>query len=143
MTLTEKSKGHYVSDKFYVGNDNKNGKFMIKETQNPPGYTGTFVKEFTVNDKKETYKYVAYNYKKVNIYIPKISRRKQTPLPGATFRVAQYYSPNRTYAAYSASERSDKGIMQYVTSGPHKDYYGITGLLVTPVDDGTTGNYER
>jgi uncharacterized repeat protein (TIGR02543 family) len=109
--VLDESKGIYTTGMLYADSDNVNGKFMIEETRNPSGYTGSFKKTFTLTDTGASFTYDAVNTPTpYTIRVQKYDNDDENLLlTDAAFQIAEYDLSTRSY-------RSASTIMKYNSS---------------------------
>lgn len=124
------------------------GKFQIKETQNPKGFTGTFMKEFTLTKlgQTELFEFTAANtILPKRVEITKVDSVTRESLPDAEFtlyewnRIRQDYESVGQLLSYdAASERyfSKELTITELNTGKFK-------VTETKVPDGYTGIFEK
>lgn len=146
----------YVSKELEI-TDNNEGKFLVEETKNPAGYTGNWIKFFTLSDNSETELHQTFEAKNKPIY-PKgtISVVKKDAVTGevitsgdAVFQVDEYSKKYNSYVMDSGSTKKllhwDADQSKYVSDELELTYDNEGKFRVREVEnpEGYTGSWSQ
>lgn len=149
--LTYDSKtGQYVSGALSYSKTNL-GKFQVKETKNPDGYTGSFTKTFSIAGlaagAKQTYSYQASNAKVTlpQVEIRKVDEDTLEALTGAEFTLYEWSLAAGDYLASGKSFRYDSQEEKYILEDLEEtdDNEGCFKIVETKNPSGYIGDWEQ
>lgn len=127
------------------------GKFRVKETSNPDGYTGTFKKDFSIANlqpgETKQFSYRATNKRSEypHIEIRKVDKKTLEFLCGAEFTVYPWNSRNETYANTGTKLTFDEENEKYVSGDliANSTNQGRFKVVETKNPEGYTGTWDR
>lgn len=138
----------YTSDVFYYSEDNQ-GKFRVKETKAPAGYTGTWQKDIRLTEpgtnKKFSFEVLNYQTNKRKIEIVKTDADKGDILENAEFTLYEYSAALKGYKTEGVLLKYDRENQLYTSEELLKtaDNKGRFRVVETKNPPGYEGTWEK
>lgn len=138
----------YESEKFYYSEDNQ-GKFRVRETKPPKGYTGNWQKDITLTEpgthRKFSFKVLNYQSNKRKIEIRKTDAATGKVLENAEFKLYEYSASQKKYKTSGEILQYNEDSQCYISRELLKtiDNEGKFRVVETRNPSGYTGNWEK
>lgn len=138
----------YDSEKFHYTEDNQ-GKFRIKETKPPRGYTGKWQKDISLTEsgtyKKFSFTVLNYQTNKRKVEIQKTDAATGKILENAEFKLYEYSASQKKYKTSGVLLKYDEDSQHYFSEDLLKtiDNEGRFRIVETKIPVGYTGSWEK